>query len=58
MQNWIVTYYDINDQIISTHVIKDRNEHEAEREAIADMPCDCNDWSMMPEGFLDTRQPK
>jgi len=53
MQNWNVTYYDNNNQIISTHAIKNRNDHEAEHEAIADMPCDCNDWSMMPEGFFE-----
>ena len=50
--NWIVTYYNIYNQIISSYIIKDRNEHEAEHEACADMPCDCEDWSLMQEGFF------
>ena len=38
-------------KVISSHTIKDRNEHEAEHEACADMPYDCEDWSLMQEGF-------
>lgn len=53
MSNWIVTYYDIMDNIISSHEIKDRTEHEAEDEAIADLPYNCEDWSLMPEGFFE-----
>lgn len=52
MQNWTVTYYDNNNQIISTHTIENRNKHEAEHEAIADMPCDCDDWGMMQKKNL------
>ena len=52
--NWIVTYYDIMDNVISSHDIKGRTEHEAEDEAIADLPYDCEDWSLMPEGFFET----
>jgi hypothetical protein len=48
MRDWIVTYYNIYNQIISAHVIKNRTEHQAEHEAYADMPCHCEDWSMVP----------
>jgi len=47
--NWIATYYTEGNDIISAHVIKDRTEQEAEKEAIADMPMDCDDWTLMPE---------
>jgi len=47
-RNWKVTYYDKNDKVISSHIIKDRTEAEAEREATGDMPSGCEDWSMMP----------
>ena len=53
--NWVVTYYDIKDDVISTHVINDRHEHEAENEAIADLPYHCEDWSLMPEGFFEEK---
>lgn len=33
VQNWIVRCYDKNDKIIQIIIIKDRTEHEAEREA-------------------------
>ena len=50
--NWTATYYDIKNNIISSHEITDRTENEAESEAIADLPYHCEDWSLMPEGFL------
>lgn len=46
-KNWIVRYYDKKDKQIGSHVIKDRTEHEAEEEAIADMPYDCEDWTLV-----------
>lgn len=46
--NWRVRYYDKNDEIISKHIIKDRTEYEAEKEAIADMPNNCEDWTLTP----------
>ena len=51
--NWVVTYYDIKDNIISSHDIKDRNEHEAEKEAIADLPYHAEDWTLMREEFFE-----
>lgn len=53
MPNWTATYYDIKDNVISQHEINDRSEHEAEDEAIADMPPNTEDWSLMPEGFFE-----
>lgn len=47
-KDWLVRYYDKNDKEISNHIIKDRTEHEAENEAMADIPRNCEDWSMMP----------
>jgi hypothetical protein len=47
MENWIVRYYDKNDKEISSHVISERTEHEAENEAMADMPYNCVDWTMV-----------
>jgi hypothetical protein len=47
-KDWVVRYYDKNDKEISSHIIKDRTEHEADNEAVADMPLNCEDWSMMP----------
>jgi len=52
-KDWTVTYYDIKDNVISQHEIKDRSESQAEKEAMADMPCHCEDWSVMPEGFFE-----
>jgi hypothetical protein len=46
--DWIVRYYDKKDVEISSHIIKDRTEQEAENEAIADMPRNCEDWTLMP----------
>ena len=45
--NWIVNYYDKNNKMISSHVIENRTEHEAENEAMGDMPYNCDDWSMI-----------
>jgi hypothetical protein len=48
--NWvityIVTYYDIENDVIDTEIIIDRTEHEAEREAIGLMPFECEDWTL------------
>ncbi len=46
-KNWIVRYYDKKDKQIGSHIIKDRTEHEAEEEAIADMPLNCEDWTLV-----------
>jgi hypothetical protein len=48
-KNWIVRYYDKKDDMIGSHIIKDRTEHEAEEEAVADMPDECTDWTLMPK---------
>lgn len=47
-KNWIVRYYDKKDKLLGSHMIKDRTEHEAEEEAIADMPLECDDWTLVP----------
>jgi hypothetical protein len=49
MKNWTATYYDKNNKIIDTILIKDRTEHEAENEAMADMPNNCNDWTLISQ---------
>jgi hypothetical protein len=41
--DWIVRYYDQEDNIISEHSIKNRTENEAFKEAIADIPLNCQD---------------
>jgi len=46
-QDWIVRYYDKKDNLIGSHLIKSRTEHEAEEEAIADMPYECEDWTLV-----------
>jgi hypothetical protein len=46
-KDWIVRYYDKKDKQIGSHIIKDRTEHEASEEAIADMPLECEDWTMV-----------
>ena len=46
-KDWIVRYYDKKDKLIGSHVIKDRTEHEADNEAVADMPSECEDWTMV-----------
>jgi hypothetical protein len=48
-KDWIVRYYNKKDDMIGSHIIKDRTEHEAEREAVADMPYECTDWTLMPK---------
>jgi hemerythrin len=49
VKDWIVRYYDKKDKQIGSHLIKERTEHEAEEEAIADMPYECEDWTLMPK---------
>jgi hypothetical protein len=44
--DWLATYYDIEDDVIDTVTIKDRTEHEAEREANGLMPFECEDWTL------------
>jgi len=44
--DWEVMYYNDRGDFISMHTIKNRTEHEAEREAVADMPYECDDWSL------------
>lgn len=48
VRNWIVRYYDKKDKLIGSHTIKDRTEHEAENEAMGDMPYECEDWTLHP----------
>jgi len=45
-KNWMAIYYDKNDKELGFIIIKDRTEHEAENEAMADMPKKCDDWSL------------
>lgn len=45
-KNWKVRYYDKNCNLILFIIIKDRTEHEAENEAMAQMPGKCDDWTM------------
>ena len=45
--NWKVVAYDENDNIIEEWTIENRTEHEAEKEAIADLPDNMEDWTMM-----------
>jgi len=47
-RNWHVRYYSIEGDLISEHNIENRDQHQAEHEAIADMPQNCEDWSMSP----------
>jgi hypothetical protein len=48
--NWKVRYYDREGKFLSMHLIKDRAESEAFKEAIADMPMECEDWSLTKSG--------
>ena len=48
-KNWIVRYYDKRNNLIGSHIIKDRTEPEAENEAMGDMPYECDDWTLTPE---------
>jgi len=48
--NWIVRYYK-GQKEVSSKIIKDRNEIEASNEAMADMPRNASDWTMMPVLF-------
>jgi late competence protein required for DNA uptake (superfamily II DNA/RNA helicase) len=45
-KNWIVRYYDEDNEIISSHPINNREEHAAEHEAEADIPEGTVDWSL------------
>lgn len=50
-KNWVATCYDKKDKIIKQWDIKDRTEHEASKEAEANLPEKTDDWSLMPEDF-------
>lgn len=45
LYNWQVVAYDEKNNVIEQWIIKDRTEHEAEKEATADLPI-CDDWTM------------
>jgi hypothetical protein len=47
VKDWIVRYYNKKDNLIGSHIIRDRTEQEAENEAIGDMPYDCEDWTIV-----------
>jgi hypothetical protein len=47
-KNWRVRFYDKNNKILRSFRIKDRTEHEAEKEATAQLTSDVDDWTMMP----------
>ena len=46
--DWQVMYFDDEGDFISQHFIYDRTEHEAEKEASADMPLEAEDWTLIP----------
>lgn len=46
MKNWIVTYYDSENNILHTEIFENRLEKEAEKEAISLMPFLCYDWTL------------
>ncbi len=46
IKHWIVRYYSRTGKHLNDMMIYDRTEHEASKEAIGDMPYDCEDWSM------------
>jgi hypothetical protein len=47
IRNWIIRCYDKNDKEIESFIIKDRTEHEAEREAESDpRVLKADDWTM------------
>ena len=50
-KNWKIKYYDKNDKLISSFLIENRTEHEAQNEAMGDIPNNCEDWTMMPESI-------
>jgi len=43
--NWRVVAYDEKNNVIEAWTIENRTEHEAEKEATADLPI-CDDWTM------------
>ena len=45
-RDWKVRFYQKNKEVMST-IIKDRTEHEAEKEAMSNAPEKYDDWSMM-----------
>ena len=49
MKDWVVRYYDKRNVLLDSHIIKDRTEHEAENEAMADIPDKCDDWTLTPK---------
>lgn len=52
--NWIATFYDKDDNIIKTLEIKDRTEHEAEKECynLFQDEDKISDWRLVDEHFF------
>ena len=46
IQDWLVTIYDKKDNVKKAFIIKDRTEHEAEKETTFDVS-KAHDWSMV-----------
>ena len=51
--DWIVRYYDKNNVLIDEFEIYNRTEHEAENEAMGQLPSNCDDWSMINKELID-----
>lgn len=50
-KNWTVTAYNVKDEEIASFDILNRTEQEAEREAMGQLPSDCEDWTMVEKGM-------
>lgn len=54
-KNYYMSFYNSNDELIETILIKDVTDHEAEKEAyyLSQQNEDCVDWSVMEEVFFE-----
>jgi hypothetical protein len=50
--DWIVSYYDENEMVIDTYIIRNRTEHEAESEVLGDLEHNYSvyDWTLVKKG--------
>mgnify|MGYP003593690661 CR=1 FL=1 len=51
--DWVVKCYDEDNVLIDEFDILNRTEPEAEREAMAQLPANCDDWSMVNKDLMD-----
>lgn len=50
-KDWIIRFFDKDDNLINSHIIKDRTQYEAEEQAMMEMSYEYDDWTLVEYNF-------